>query len=379
MDPENFTFTPELMAEIHAGTKTAADIPIERQAEFREILQDPSKLTPAVPDAAAEAAVVETPAVETPAAPQTPAAAPEVVEDETAVLEASVTSTRTQIESEVAAQKKFDEANAELEAIIAKPLPDRFHDDYEDAVAARNEALQKQNQLLIKQRLEDRQRDLEDKKRHVETQAEALVSKQIERVGTEYPELKTEIPYSQMKAQYGAYAEKLVRANGGTSAVGTPEFDTELNAAYKRLKEDGEFAAKPEVAPPAWLDKFSILRTAELRAAKTGMSLKASIASVVVDFGQDDKWLKRTAVVDPAQAARDNTAALDRRNLEPKTADVNSGSANKGVSNIPVKGDKEACRRYLTIYNDKLQKMAPISDEDRLMATNAREWIQLPD
>ncbi len=369
MENEDFKFTPELMAEIHAGTKTAADIPIERQAEFREILENPA-LVPV--------AVVETPVVvETPDT-TTPAVKTEIekAEDEAVVLETSITSARSAIEAAEAAQKKFDEENAALTAIIAKPEPEKYSDEHEQWLKDRGEALQKQNDLLIQQMRDDRNRQIEHSRRSVETQAEALVSKQLERVGTTYPALALELPWPQMKAQYGSYAEKLVRANGGVAAFGTPEFDAELGAAYKRLKEDGEFAAKPEVAPPAWFDKFSILRTAEIRAAKTGMTLAASIASVAVEYGADEKWLKRAAVVDPAQSAKDNAAALDRRNAEPKTADITNGSAANVMSNIPVKGDKESCRRFLTIYNKKLETLSEVTDEDKNLAANAREWLQ---
>lgn len=387
MDTENTTIetppeiTPELVEGIIAGT-IENTLPMEMQQDLRDYMTGEKKFDAPAGDTADADADAEAAAATAAAVPAAAAPATSDEDDAVAEIEARAAAELATAAEIRAANASFEEKNAAYEEIIKKPAPDdKYSDEYDQWSEARSEALRGQNALLAEQIRLDREHRISASERSSQEAADAVVSRHVDRLGAEYPAVKLPKPYSQAKADYNNWARTIVAANGSEAKFGTAEFDKALGEAFAKYKEGGEFATKPGVAPPAEFETFSVLRHAEILSKKAGISMKAALAAVAADSGTADKWLARpaaAAAVDPAEAAKATTAALDRRNAEPKIADV-GGAASKKVSDTPVKGDKPSCYAYLNRMNAKMAKGETLAPDEQNMMENAREWASASD
>lgn len=266
---------------------------------------------------------------------------------------------KSTIERARARAEKYKGQIAELDSVIATPLPDRFLDEdaYFAARDARDEALNKKATLAFEY---SSARDVEDVEMAESVVHQSEFSRTVESIGDAYEQLKLPRDFDTMRAEYDA---TMIRA---MKELGTED----VQAAFDKLQADPEFAKKVGALPEGYETLFIYIHADEAR-KKHGGTLKGHVLELAHDQGifkkmrESDRDAARRAIADK------NDKALHARATEAKPASITAGSGEPPAGPIIIR-DKESARKWLQESNAiRADKTKRLSDAEK--AENSRK------
>lgn len=260
----------------------------------------------------------------------------------------------------------------DVKAVKAEKPLDPYDDSQMKSVADKLAQMEKELAFYREHQKTSAKSEFEETQKSLAKREEESVFTAINRLQSEFEDLKTEVPFERANADYAIWLDKLVTLSGFKEAhpnAGLPELRSMAKELFNEDEDFRKTAIAKKAKPPKELEKIETILTIHEKKGRDGGGYRANYLDMLAETG----------VLPDVIAKRERDAALKASNatvdaMTRGNKGVNTLSPTDGSSAFSTASAPEKMSAYLKDLNQRVSRGHRMTGEEKAQALT---YVQL--
>lgn len=260
----------------------------------------------------------------------------------------------------------FRKVEEDAKAVKADKPIDAYDDTQMTSVATKLAQLEKELAGYREHFKSSAQQEADETKRSLAKSEEESVFTAINRLQSEFEDLRTEQPFEKANAEYASWLDRLVSLSGFKEAHPNAPLNELRSMAKELYTEDEDFrktAIGKRAKPPKELEKIETILNIHEKKVRDGGGYRANYLDLMAENGVLPNVIAKRERDAALKASNDTINAMTRGNKGVTTLAPNDGS-----SSFPDKTPAEKMQSYLKDLHNRVARGHRMSPDEKAQA-----------